>query len=169
MEESQKDLDRSIEKIHRVFENYLKTNHMRKTPERFAILDAIYLSEGIFTIEQIYSHVVNIKKFHISLSTTYNTFELLEKAHLIVRHQAEWKGDPRLMHYDRSFNQNIQHHFICKECGNTFEFADKSLMGAIARIKKAGFRPEAYSLFVYGTCARCHARKQKQLKIKSKK
>lgn len=169
MEESHNDLNASIEKIHRVFDNYLKTNHMRRTPERYAVLDAIYLSDGIFTIEQIYSHVVNEKKFHISLSTTYNTFELLEKAHLIVRHQAQWDGDPRLMHYDRSFNQSIQHHFICKECGNTFEFADKSLMGAISRIKKAGFHPEAYSLFVYGTCAKCYARKQKQQKHKLKK
>lgn len=168
MEPSPEETSISIDKARRIFENYLKTNRMRKTPERFAVLEAIYESRAAFTIEDIYRDVMDRKKFQISLSTIYNTMGIIEKAHLVVRHQVNWQGDPRLMHYEKSFCAESRHHFVCKECGDTFDIADRSLVKAIEKQKKAGFHPESYMLFIYGTCAKCYAKKMKRKKIKNK-
>ena len=160
--------DQLLEDVYRIFESYLRMCKMRRTPERYAVIDAVHQTDGIFTVDQIYNYIVGKMNFHLSLATTYNTLDLLEKSHLILRHQANWKGDPRLVHYEKCFVQDVHHNFVCKECGNTFRFADKSLMGAINRIKRAGFRPESYTLFVYGTCSRCHNRQVKAKKQESK-
>ena len=153
--------DKLLDDAFHVFDNYLRMCKMRRTPERYAVIRAIHRTQGIFTIDQIYNRLIGEMNFHISLATIYNTLELLEKSHLVLRHQANWKGDPRLVHYEKCFSQDIRHNFVCKECGNTFRFTDKSLMGAINRIKRSGFRPESYTLFVYGTCSRCHNRQVK--------
>ena len=44
----------------------------------------------------------------------------------------------------------------------------EDLLSLLNRIKRAGFRPESYTLFVYGTCARCHNRQTKAKKQESK-
>jgi Fur family ferric uptake transcriptional regulator len=168
MEESPTDTHTSIDTARRIFENYLKTNRMRKTPERFAVLESICETQAAFTVEDIYRDVMERKKFQISLSTIYNTMDIIEKAHLVVRHQVNWKGDPRLMHYQKCLSEDSRHHFVCKECGDTFDIADDALANAIEKQKKAGFHAENYVLFIYGTCARCYARKMKRKKNRDK-
>ena len=40
-------------KVRDVLDNYLEMNKHRKTPERYAILDAVYSLDGHFTLEEI--------------------------------------------------------------------------------------------------------------------
>ena len=52
--------------VKQLFTDYLKSNRMRCTPERYAILNAIYAMEGSFDIETLLSHLEKNEKFHRS-------------------------------------------------------------------------------------------------------
>ena len=39
--------------VREILTNYLELNNHRKTPERYAILDAVYRMEGHFTLEEL--------------------------------------------------------------------------------------------------------------------
>ena len=55
--------------------NYLEENKLRKTPERYAILDAIFDFNGHFTLEELESKM-EIKNFRVSRATLYNAIKL---------------------------------------------------------------------------------------------
>lgn len=40
-------------KVREVLDNYLEMNKHRKTPERYAVLDAVYSLKGHFTLEDL--------------------------------------------------------------------------------------------------------------------
>jgi Fur family ferric uptake transcriptional regulator len=63
---------------------------MRKTTERFVVLNEICKHSGYFSVPDIYN---NLKKMHfiITRKTIYNTVELLKKAGLISAEQLNKK------------------------------------------------------------------------------
>ena len=54
---------------------YLDNRRLRKTPERFAILEAVFSHNDHFGIEALYVDMEN-RAYHVSRSTIYNTMEL---------------------------------------------------------------------------------------------
>jgi len=68
------------------FMEYLTLHKHRKTPERFAILDHIYLTKGHFDMDSLYKSMIDVN-FRVSRATLYNTIELLLDCGLVVKHQ----------------------------------------------------------------------------------
>jgi predicted ATPase len=68
--------------IEKKFSDYIEKINKRKTPERFKILNEIYLTEGTFDIDKIYNKLFEVHG--ISKATLYNTIELLLKAKLVI-------------------------------------------------------------------------------------
>ena len=75
------------ETIEQILTDYLKVNKMRCTPERYAILKAIYSINGSFDIETLLKHMEENEKFRVSRATIYNTIALLINANLVTHHQ----------------------------------------------------------------------------------
>ena len=97
-----------IEEVKNIFSGYLAKMSLRKTPERFAILEEIYKRNDHFDAEALYIHMKN-QNYRVSRATVYNTLELLVNCDLIVRHQF----DQKLAQYEKSYGYKQHDHLIC--------------------------------------------------------
>ena len=123
---------------------------MRKTPERFAILDKIYSSSAhvdVVTLRQ----AMLADGFQVSRATVYNTLDLLIEAGLVRRIIL---GDG-VTRYERIVQANNHHHLICTQCGKVKEMKAVEVVGELLSRKPRSFEPMYYTLYIYGLCSRC--------------
>src|SRR5689334_19332023 len=85
-------------KVKQKLVEYLEENELRKTPERFAILDEIYSRKGHFDAEELFVEMKK-KNYPISRATIYNTLDVLHKCDLVKKHQF---GNTQAV-YEKSF------------------------------------------------------------------
>ena len=144
----------------RKFSDYLDEHGMRKTTERYAILQRVMGINGLFTIEEL-QQLIDGDGFRVSRSTVYNTVELLLDAKILRRHVFEGMQ----AQYERI---TLPHtHLICTNCGKVKEVRDPNFAAFMNARRFNAFNADHYSLYVYGTCSNC-ARKLKRAKHPSK-
>jgi len=137
------------------FTEFLNMKKLRKTTERFMILDAIYSQPSFFDAK-------TLKKslqcgFPVSLATIYNTLELLLQCNLIIRHTF----DLRVVKYDKTPLGANHYYRICMQCGNYKEFTDLKLKKSISLRKFSAFKTMHHSLYFYGFCKKCEQKNSK--------
>ena len=151
------------ETVRQIFTEYLNLHRHRKTPERYAILDAIYSFDSHFDMDTLYTRMAEEEKFRVSRATLYNTILLLLDAHLVVKHQ--FGGSSQ---YERCYLSHTHHH-ICTQCGKVEEVQDDVLRELIEQSKLKQFTLSHYSLYLYGLCAKCNRVNKRKLKDNIKK
>jgi Fur family ferric uptake transcriptional regulator len=141
------------------FMEYLTLHKHRKTPERFAILDHIYMTKGHFDMDSLYKSMIDVN-FRVSRATLYNTIELLLDCGLVVKHQ--FGGN--MSKYERAYGNENHDHMICTTCGQVWETKNSELLtqAQLKKIKK--FTVSYYSMYIYGTCSRCSHTKKMELR-----
>ncbi len=144
--------DKEMVKARTVLDDYLKTNQHRKTPERYAILDAVYSIGGHFTLEAL-NELLEKKKFHVSRATLYNTIRLFLELRIVVRHNLI-DG----IKYEACYDNESHVHQVCTVCGKVTEIQMPAVNRAIAQAKPGNFRRDAFALYIYGVCLECQAR-----------
>ena len=139
--------------VKNILTNYLEQNQLRKTPERFAILDAVYSINGHFTLEELGDRLNDKNRFPVSRATLYNTLKLFMELRLVIRHR--FQGSTK---YEACYDNNSHSHQICTVCGRVTEFKSQKINEALASVHLKRFRKDGFSLYVYGICSTCQAK-----------
>lgn len=160
--------DSVITTVRQILNNYLEVNNRRKTPERYAILDAVYDINGHFTLEELSDKLAEENKFPVSRATLYNTLKLFMELRLVIRHR--FQGQTK---YEACYDNNSHSHQICTVCGKVTEIKSPQISETISSMHLKRFRKDGYSLYIYGICSTCQAKltrtKTQQKKFKNQK
>ena len=146
--------------VKQILTNYLELNNRRKTPERYAILEAIYNMDGHFTLDELGDELIGKFRFPVSRATLYNTIRLFLELRLVIRHHFEG-----ITKYEACYDDNSHSHQICTVCGKVTEIKSRTLERAIEEIKLPRFRKDGFSLYLYGVCTKCQNKISKNLHV----
>lgn len=137
---------------------YMKRNHLRKTPERFAVLEKVLEMNDHFLIDTLCSSLADTS-CPVSRATVYHTMDLLVDAGLVRRHN--FGNAPA--RYENIAGSVNHHHLVCNRCGKIREISVPEIDALISTKRLHGFNVEYVDIYIYGLCSRCVKRnKSKQ-------
>lgn len=101
-----------------------------------------------FDVEQLHERLES-EGYHVSLSTVYNTLELLCDAGILFRHLFDTKKAT----YEPATRTHL--HLVCRKCGEVTEVDDPEITGNLLKSAPGGFIPDYATSVIYGTCPKC--------------
>lgn len=139
------------------FSNFLRSRHLKKTPERFEILRYARNHNGHFDAEALLSELED-SGYHVSRSTIYNTLELLCQCGIVRKllfdtHQASYE-----------MAEDTHSHLVCTRCGEIREIDLDGIDSTLSRMSFPGFMPSYVSTCIYGICDECRKKETEQEK-----
>ena len=137
-----------------VFAEYLARHGLKRSEQREAILEAFLRSERHLSVDDLL-RLARKRRPEVGRTTVYRTLKLLQEAGLAT--ELVLRGETR---FEREYKRQHHDHFICKACGEIFEFSNpqiEQLQEDIAA--EIGFTIEGHRHQIYGTCRDCVARR----------
>ena len=140
-------------------DKYLKANGMRRTPERYAILEKVFSTDAHFYVDALHE-ALTLEGMHLSLSTVYSAVQLFLEAGLVRRHQ--FGNQPA--QYERVLQgaTDSHLHLVCTSCGRVRAVRNPQLMSQLRGLKYPTFKTEFFTLYVYGLCSWCQKRLKRE-------
>jgi Fur family ferric uptake transcriptional regulator len=136
------------------FREYIKSQGLRKTPEREQIIEEIFSLHDHFDVDELFLRLRNKKK-RVSKASLYRAIPLLIESGLI----REVYFEDGHLHYEHIYGHEDHSHLRCNRCGRIIEFADEEIVTLQKRIgKRYNFAVTAHRFELFGYCPRCTRR-----------
>ncbi len=134
------------------FKQLLRSNHLKFTKQREAILSTLYHHSGHFTPEELYRLIkASNPDIKTGIATVYRTLSLLENAGIVTSISFGAQGKK----YELGVKAHHDH-IICTKCGKILEFFDEVIEKKQERIaREFGFEMVDHSLKIFGICPDC--------------
>ena len=152
-----KEAKRILSDAKAVLTQYIESRGLRKTQERYAILEAVYGFNEPFSIEDLSNALM--ENCQVTLPTLYRTLELFITLGLVIRHTQK-----DVQHYEKCYGEKGFFQMVCVHCGKTIPFKSAALVDALRDSKYPRFRPVNATVCVYGSCAACNSRLAREQK-----
>ena len=134
-----------LEQVKKILNKHLELKSLRKTPERYAIIDEIYSFKHHFDADELYSQMIK-KKYRVSRATIYNTLDLLVNLQLVSRHIFK----DNLAKYEKSFGF-MQHDHIILDNDEIIEFCDPRIQSIKNTVEEMfDVKIKNHSLYFFG-------------------
>lgn len=129
--------------------NILKSNGVRMTPQRHAILNYLLSNMNHPTADEIYKALETTFP-NMSVATVYNNLRVFKEAGL-VRELTYGDASSRF-----DANMDEHYHIICQKCGKITDFKYPSLIDAeVTAEKSTGYHVKSHRMEIYGFCPDC--------------
>lgn len=135
-----------------ILTRYMTEQQMRKTPERFAILDVVMSMNGHYSADQIIERMP--EDFHVSKGTMYSTLTLLIECGLVFSHQMASGATL----YEKAHGVSAHNHYICTGCGKIWDLKNDSINKLVMDARTPKFKKLRCSTYIYGVCNVCQAK-----------
>ena len=135
-----------------VFAAYLIKNRLKRSEQREVILDTFLRSQRHLSVDDLLQ-LVQKRRSDIGRTTVYRTLKLLQSAglaqELVLQGQTRFEREYKRQHHD---------HFICKSCGEIFEFSSAEIERIQDEIAaEIGFVIDGHRHQIFGYCRDCAA------------
>jgi Fur family ferric uptake transcriptional regulator len=136
-----------------LFLDHLRRRGLRSTPERRALLRAIFAQHRHIDAEEILA-AARAGGHKISRATVYRNLELLVECGLVAR--VTLPGGRAVYEH---LHPGLEHdHLSCRQCGRMVEFVSPGISALLVEICRAhDFDPAAPQLQISGLCRACAA------------
>jgi len=140
-----------------VLTSYLTRNHLKRSAQREAILDAFVKAGHHVSVEDLLK-IVRRKHADVGRTTIYRTLKLFKEAGLAS--ELLFGSEAR---FEPVWNRDHHDHFVCIVCGEISEFQSPEIERLQEEIAAGiGFAIEGHRHHIFGRCRRCAARKQRE-------
>jgi len=136
-----------------VFAEYLARHGLKRSEQREAILEAFLRSERHLSVDDLL-RLARKRRPEVGRTTVYRTLKLLQEAGLAT--ELVLRGETR---FEREYKRQHHDHFICKACGEIFEFSSDEIERIQEQVASdIGFVIDGHRHQIYGACRSCTAR-----------
>lgn len=136
-----------------VWTAYLVQHGLKRSEQREAILEVFLRTENHLSVEDLLQ-LVQKRRPDVGRTTVYRTLKLLSAAGLA--RELHLDGETR---FERDWNREHHDHFICRACGDIFEFKSDEIEKLQEEIaERIGFAIDGHRHHIYGLCRRCQAK-----------
>jgi len=137
----------------------VKQKGLKYTEQREVVLKVLLTASDHLTAEEVYASVKKqFPESNIGIATVYRALSFLEDVNLITSIAFGPDG--------KKFESNIKthhDHLICTTCDKIVEFIDYVIEKRQVDIaRKHHFKILSHSMQLYGECAECQAKKEKE-------
>ena len=134
-----------LDEVKKILNKHLEIKGLRKTPERYAIIDEIYSFNKHFSADELYSKMIN-KKYRVSRATIYNTLDLLISLELVTRHVFK----DNIAMFEKSFGFR-QHDHVILDNDEIIEFCDPRIQSIKNTVEEMfNVKIKSHSLYFFG-------------------
>ena len=133
------------------FAQYLRSQGLRVTAQRRAVLGAALATEGHFEADELHRQMRETGS-RTSKATVYRTLELLVSSGVL----RQVSLGERHAHYEHAFGHQHHDHLICVRCGRVMEFTSAALERMQEEVcRRHHFTPLGHRMRITGLCQRC--------------